>query len=193
MVLSFFGSKQLAQAYFEDSAPREKGDRETTSRNSPARYAPCFRIRWRPTPTWGDRSSRRWRNGTRDDKSPPGAPRSDAMRPARAAAAGSTRNAAVDTCTDSRWGADSRKNHARQFCLLPYGSVTDCKLVETWTCEQSQRGLFQSRKFLFGPFISLSFTGTSVAQFAVRCRTVHSSITQISRTDFGRVCCPISS
>ena len=30
MVLSFFSSQQLAQAYFEESAPREKVDRETT-------------------------------------------------------------------------------------------------------------------------------------------------------------------
>lgn len=30
MVLSFFSSKQLAQAYFEESAPSETGDRETT-------------------------------------------------------------------------------------------------------------------------------------------------------------------
>jgi uncharacterized protein YecA (UPF0149 family) len=29
-VLSFFSSQQLAQAYFEESAPREKGERETT-------------------------------------------------------------------------------------------------------------------------------------------------------------------
>lgn len=30
MLLSFFSSQQVAQAYFEESAPREKGDRETT-------------------------------------------------------------------------------------------------------------------------------------------------------------------
>lgn len=30
MILSFFSSKQLAQAFFEESAPREQADRETT-------------------------------------------------------------------------------------------------------------------------------------------------------------------
>jgi hypothetical protein len=65
MVLSFFSSQQLAQAYFEESAPRENGDRETTFEEFAGAVRDLFPDSLASYPTWGGQSSRPWRNAAR--------------------------------------------------------------------------------------------------------------------------------